>query len=62
MMKTPKPDPALAAERKAAEEEKISATQDRLSAQTAQFMRQFGARRALNGGSRRSTIAAGGTI
>jgi hypothetical protein len=58
MQKTPKPDPALAAERARAEDEKIDSMQDRLTSRTAMFLRQFGSRRALNGGSSRSTIAA----
>jgi hypothetical protein len=59
MQSAPKPDPSLAVERERTQNEKRDAIQERLAATTALFMRQFGARRALNGGSARPAIMAG---
>jgi hypothetical protein len=47
--KEPAPDPELQRQQAAAAQEKINTIQDRLSTQTDQSLRYFGARRAVSG-------------
>lgn len=51
-----KTDPELERQQKQADAEKVSAIQERLSTQTGQSLRYFGARRAISGTSGKSSI------
>lgn len=52
-----KADPELERQQKQADAEKVTAIQDRLSTQTGQSLRYFGARRAMSGSSGKSSVA-----
>lgn len=54
--KAPKEDPELKRQQEAAALEKISTIQDRLSSQTDENLRYFGARRALAGTAKSSPL------